>query len=69
MNLVTIISNTTTLGSSLFPLQEQLIAIYTIDKVLLTEELFKAQAKTLALAPALEEAADSPKTSKKKMGF
>ena len=47
-------------------LDEQPIAIYTIDKVLLPKEIFKAQAETPAPAPAPEEAADAPKASKKK---
>lgn len=44
---------------------EQPVAIYTINKVLLPGELFKAEAPTPAPAPAPEEAADSPKSSKK----
>ena len=43
-------------------INEQPIAIYTIDKVLLPKELFKAQADT----PASDVTADSPKLSTKK---
>ncbi|MFQ6650408.1 hypothetical protein Gotur_023451 [Gossypium turneri] len=46
-------------------LDEQPVAIYTIDKVLMPRELFKA-APTPAPAPAPEEAADAPKASKSK---
>ncbi|XP_057461938.1 fasciclin-like arabinogalactan protein 1 [Actinidia eriantha] len=46
-------------------MDEQPVAIYTIDKVLLPKELFKA-ALTPAPAPAPEKEADSPKPSKKK---
>ncbi|KAH7544529.1 hypothetical protein ACOSP7_030119 [Xanthoceras sorbifolium] len=45
-------------------IDEQPVAIYTTDKVLLPNELFKA-APTPAPAPAPEEAADSPKPAKK----
>lgn len=45
---------------------EQPVAIYTINRVLLPRELFKAEAPTPAPAPAPEEAADSPKPAKKK---
>ncbi|KAH7546933.1 fasciclin-like arabinogalactan protein 1 [Ziziphus jujuba] len=45
---------------------EQPVGIYTINKVLMPKELFKAEAPTPAPAPAPEEAADSPKPSKKK---
>ncbi|KAM7252252.1 hypothetical protein ACFE04_024135 [Oxalis oulophora] len=44
-------------------LDEQPVALYTIDKVLLPKELFKAAP---APAPAPEDAADSPKPSKSK---
>lgn len=47
-------------------LDEQPVAIYTVDKVLQPRELFKAEAQTPAPAPAPEEAADAPKASKKK---
>ncbi|XP_040986740.1 fasciclin-like arabinogalactan protein 1 [Juglans microcarpa x Juglans regia] len=47
-------------------LDEQPVSIYTIDKVLMPKELFKAEAPTPAPAPAPEEAADAPKASKKK---
>lgn len=47
-------------------LDEQPLAIYSIDKVLMPKELFKAVAPTLAPAPAPEKAADSPKSSKRK---
>ncbi|KAL0000538.1 hypothetical protein SO802_014319 [Lithocarpus litseifolius] len=47
-------------------IDEQPIAIYTIDKVLLPKELFKAQAETPAPAPAPDVTADSPKPSTKK---
>ncbi|KAJ8765006.1 hypothetical protein K2173_010478 [Erythroxylum novogranatense] len=44
---------------------EQPLAIYTIDKVLLPKELFKdAPAPTPAPAPAVDKAADTPKASK-----
>ncbi|XWS27723.1 hypothetical protein CRYUN_Cryun25bG0005300 [Craigia yunnanensis] len=46
-------------------LDEEPVAIYTIDKVLMPRELFKA-APTPAPAPAPEEAADAPKGSKSK---
>ncbi|XVE96678.1 hypothetical protein REPUB_Repub02eG0243100 [Reevesia pubescens] len=46
-------------------LDEQPVAIYTTDKVLMPRELFKA-APTPAPAPAPEEAADAPKGSKSK---
>ncbi|KAB5521223.1 hypothetical protein DKX38_025542 [Salix brachista] len=46
-------------------IDEQPLAIYSIDKVLLPKELFKA-APTPAPAPAPEEAADAPKSSKHK---
>jgi hypothetical protein len=46
-------------------IDEQPLAIYSIDKVLLPKELFKA-ALTPAPAPAPEEAADAPKSSKHK---
>ncbi|PSS06027.1 Fasciclin-like arabinogalactan protein [Actinidia chinensis var. chinensis] len=46
-------------------MDEQPVAIYTIDKVLLPKELFKA-ALTPAPAPAPEKEADSPKPTKKK---
>ncbi|KAK8492661.1 hypothetical protein V6N13_141324 [Hibiscus sabdariffa] len=46
-------------------LDEQPVAIYTIDKVLMPRELFKA-APTPAPAPAPVEAADAPKASKSK---
>ncbi|KAE8679161.1 Fasciclin-like arabinogalactan protein 1 [Hibiscus syriacus] len=46
-------------------LDEQPVAIYTIDKVLMPSELFKA-APTPAPAPAPEKAADAPKASKSK---
>ena len=45
---------------------EQLIAIYTIDRVLLPE-LFKAQAETPVPAATPKEAADSPKVNTKKV--
>ncbi|KDP39270.1 hypothetical protein JCGZ_01027 [Jatropha curcas] len=45
-------------------IDEQPLAIYTINKVLLPKELFKAEAPTPAPAPAPEEAADAPKSSK-----
>ena len=48
-------------------IDKQLIAIYMIDNVLLPKELFKAQAKTLALALTPKEVADFLKASKKKM--
>ncbi|KAF5730471.1 fasciclin-like arabinogalactan protein 1 [Tripterygium wilfordii] len=44
-------------------IDEQPLAIYTIDKVLLPKELFKG-APTPAPAPAPEKAADAPKSSK-----
>ncbi|GAV68815.1 Fasciclin domain-containing protein, partial [Cephalotus follicularis] len=44
-------------------LDEQPVAIFTVDKVLLPNELFKA-APTPAPAPAPEVAADAPKSSK-----
>ncbi|KAJ7963617.1 Fasciclin-like arabinogalactan protein [Quillaja saponaria] len=47
-------------------LDEQPVAIFTIDKVLLPRELFKAEAPNPAPAPAPEEAADAPATPKKK---
>ncbi|KAJ7960933.1 Fasciclin-like arabinogalactan protein [Quillaja saponaria] len=47
-------------------LDEQPVAIFTIDKVLLPRELFKAEAPTSAPAPAPEEAADAPAAPKKK---
>ncbi|KAK6269492.1 PREDICTED: fasciclin-like arabinogalactan protein 1 [Theobroma cacao] len=46
-------------------LDEQPVAIYTIDKVLMPSELFKA-APTPAPAPAPEMEADAPKASKSK---
>ncbi|KAL4324043.1 hypothetical protein GQ457_11G012400 [Hibiscus cannabinus] len=46
-------------------LDEQPVAIYTTDKVLMPRELFKA-APTPAPAPAPEVAADAPKASKSK---
>lgn len=46
-------------------LDEQPLAIYTTDKVLMPKELFKA-APTPAPAPAPEEAADAPKAHKHK---
>ena len=46
-------------------IDEQLIAIYTIDKVLLPE-LFKAQAETPVPAATPKEEADSPKVNTKK---
>ena len=48
-------------------IDKQLIAIYMIDNVLLPNELFRAQAKTLALAVTPKEVADFLKASKKKM--
>ncbi|PON32948.1 FAS1 domain containing protein [Parasponia andersonii] len=45
-------------------LDEQPVAIYTVDKVLMPRELFKGLAE--APAPAPEEAADAPKPSKGK---
>ncbi|EEF39596.1 fasciclin-like arabinogalactan protein 1 [Ricinus communis] len=45
-------------------IDEQPLAIYTINKVLLPKELFKAEAPTPAPAPAPEKAADGPKSSK-----
>ncbi|KAA8523546.1 hypothetical protein F0562_009969 [Nyssa sinensis] len=45
-------------------IDEQPLAIFTIDKVLLPKELFKA-APTPAPAPAPEAVADSPKSAKK----
>ena len=48
-------------------IDEQSIAIYMFDKVLLSKELLKAQAETLASAPTPEETADYLKASKKKM--
>lgn len=42
-------------------LDEQPVAIYTIDKVLKPRELFKAEAPTPAPAPAPEKPADAPK--------
>ncbi|TXG67962.1 hypothetical protein EZV62_009237 [Acer yangbiense] len=48
-------------------IDEQPVAIYTTDKVLLPNELSKA-APTPAPAPAPEKAADSPKAPKKKGG-
>ena len=53
-------------------IDEQSIAIYMFDKVLLSKELLKVQAETLALTPTPEEAVDYLKASKKKtkkMGF
>lgn len=48
-------------------IDEQPVAIYTIDKVLLPKELFKAALSPApAPAPAPEEAADAPKGSKSK---
>lgn len=48
-------------------LDEQPVAIYTIDKVLMPRELFKAApTPTPAPGPAPEEAADPPKASKSK---
>ncbi|PKI50490.1 hypothetical protein CRG98_029095 [Punica granatum] len=48
-------------------LDEQPLAVYSTDKVLLPKELFKATAAAPAPAPAPEvAAADSPKASKKK---
>ncbi|KAK3427472.1 fasciclin-like arabinogalactan protein 1 [Eucalyptus grandis] len=47
-------------------LDEQPLAIYSIDKVLMPKELFKTAALTPAPAPAPEKAADSPKSSKAK---
>ncbi|GMN62332.1 hypothetical protein TIFTF001_031420 [Ficus carica] len=47
-------------------IDEQPVAIHTIDKVLKPRELFKAEAETPAPAPAPEEAADAPKPAKKK---
>lgn len=47
-------------------IDEQPVAVYTINKVLLPEELFKAEAPTPAPAPAPEKAADAPKSSKSK---
>ncbi|KAE8125376.1 hypothetical protein FH972_020192 [Carpinus fangiana] len=47
-------------------LDEDPLAIYTINKVLLPKELFKAEAPTPAPAPSPDEAADAPKGSKKK---
>ncbi|XP_062078867.1 fasciclin-like arabinogalactan protein 1 [Humulus lupulus] len=47
-------------------LDEQPVAIYTINKVLMPKELFKHEAETPAPAPAPEKAADAPKSSKKK---
>ena len=48
-------------------IDEQSIAIYMFDKVLLSKELLKVQAETLALTPTPEEAVDYLKASKKKM--
>ncbi|EXB36062.1 hypothetical protein L484_018219 [Morus notabilis] len=47
-------------------IDEQPVAIYTIDKVLRPRELFKGEAETPAPAPAPEKAADAPKSSKNK---
>lgn len=48
-------------------IDEQPLAIYTIDKVLLPRELFKAEAPTPSPAPAPEPAAaDAPESPKKK---
>lgn len=48
-------------------IDEQPLAIYAIDKVLLPEELFKAEAPTPSPAPAPEPAAaDAPEAPKKK---
>jgi len=47
-------------------LDEDPVAIHTINKVLLPKELFKAEAPTPAPAPSPDEAADAPKSSKKK---
>ncbi|KAL5548627.1 hypothetical protein UlMin_003858 [Ulmus minor] len=47
-------------------IDEQPVAIYSIDKVLIPKELFKADAPTPAPAPAPDTAADAPKSSKKK---
>ncbi|KAI4307865.1 hypothetical protein L6164_030997 [Bauhinia variegata] len=48
-------------------LDEEPLAIFTIDKVLLPRELFKAKAPTPSPAPAPEPAAaDAPETPKKK---
>ncbi|KAL0008377.1 hypothetical protein SO802_009879 [Lithocarpus litseifolius] len=47
-------------------IDEQPIAIYTINKDLLPKELFKAQAETPAPALALDVTMDSPKPSTKK---
>ncbi|KAI4390065.1 hypothetical protein MLD38_002216 [Melastoma candidum] len=47
-------------------LDEQPLAIYSTDKVLLPKELFKADASTPAPAPAPDTAAESPKASKGK---
>ena len=47
-------------------IDEQPIVIYTIDKVLLPKELFKAQADTSVPTPAPDVTVDSPKLSSKK---
>ena len=47
-------------------INEQSIAIYMINKVLLPNELLKAQVETLALALTPEEVVDYLKASKKK---
>ncbi|CAI0378795.1 unnamed protein product [Linum tenue] len=48
-------------------IDEQPLAVYTIDKVLLPRELFKdAPSPTPAPAPAPEKAAEAPKSGKKK---
>ncbi|KAI4340016.1 hypothetical protein MLD38_024894 [Melastoma candidum] len=56
--------NTVRITGTLF--DEQPLAIYSTDKVLLPKELFKADAPTPAPAPAPDTAADSPKASKGK---
>ncbi|KAI8006397.1 Fasciclin-like arabinogalactan protein 1 [Camellia lanceoleosa] len=48
-------------------IDEQPVAIYTIDKVLMPKELFKALAPTPAPAPAPETVADAPKPAKGKV--
>ncbi|KAJ9153939.1 hypothetical protein P3X46_027325 [Hevea brasiliensis] len=47
-------------------IDEQPVAVYTINKVLLPKELFKAEAPTPAPASAPEKSADAPKSSKSK---
>ena len=47
-------------------LDQDPVAIYSIDKVLMPRELFKGMVEAPAPAPAPEKAADAPKAGKKK---